>query len=205
MRPVVFDLEGTLVDFQWDIEDGERRAGDALVRLGFPEDAFEGLNYAAILNAAVRRAPEFGRRASTARDVVDAVYDDCDADALRRWSLRDGAEEVVQGVHDRGLVTNVGRAATDALLDRHGLAFDVVVTRDDVDLVKPEPEGLRQAADEVGGDPLFVGDSLTDIWAGEAVGLDVAIVLGGETPESAIRAAAPAFLLASLRELPDVL
>lgn len=205
MRPVIFDLEGTLVDFQWDLAAGEARAREALVELGFPPDALAGLNYAELLNTAVRRAAEFEVDGRVARETVDAVYDEFDADALERWTLRDGAEAVLAAVPDRALVTNVGRAATTALLDRHDLDFDAVVTRDDVRLVKPDPEGLDRAAAALDGDPLFVGDSLTDVRAGEAAGLDVAIVLGGETPDEALRAAAPAHLLDRLHDLRDVL
>lgn len=203
MRPVVFDLEGTLVDFQWDLEAGERRARDTLVDFGLPTAAVEGLDYANLYNAAIERAPEFDLDESRVRDALDAIYDDCDADALERWSLRDGAAEVLSTVSDRGLVTNVGRAATTALLDRYDLSFEVVVTRNDVRLLKPDPAGLVRAADEFDGDPLFVGDSLTDVEAGRAAGLDVAVVTGGESPDASLRAAAPAHILSSLRDLPD--
>lgn len=205
MRPVIFDLEGTLVDFQWALEAGERRAVEALVDLGAPREALAGLNYAELLNTAVRRSDEWGLEEAAARAAVDDVYDAFDADALERWSLRDGAAAVLAEVPRRALVTNVGRAATETLLERHGLDFDVVVTRDDVRLIKPDPAGLRQAANQLGGDPLFVGDSLTDVRAGDAAGLDVAVVLGGESPDAALRAGGPAHLLDSLRDLPDVL
>lgn len=205
MRPAVFDLEGTLVDFQWDLAAAERRAVDALVELGFPADDLAELNYAQLLNTAVTRAADYGVDEATARARLDAIYDEYDADALDRWSLRDGAAEVVSAVSRRALVTNVGRAATTALLDRHDLPFHVVVTRDDVRLVKPDPAGLRQAAEQLGGDPLFVGDSLTDVRAGGRAGLDVAVVLGGESPDEALRAADPAYRLERLRDVLDVL
>lgn len=205
MRPVVFDLEGTLVDFQWDLDAAEERAVQGLVDLGFPEDALDGLSYAELLNAAMTDAADHGIDVTTARARLDEIYDAYDADALERWTLRKGAADVVEAVPRRALVTNVGRRATTTLLDRHGLVFHVVVTRDDVRLVKPDPTGLGRAADQLGGNPVFVGDSLTDVRAGAAAGLDVAIVLGGESPDAAIRAADPRYLLDRLADLPDVL
>lgn len=205
MRPVVFDLEGTLVDFQWDLDAAEREAVEALADLGFSAEDLEGLNYAALYNEALKDATAHGLDEATVRDRLDALYDRYDADALERWTLREGAGSVVAGVADRALVTNVGRAATTALVDREGLTFDVVVTRDDVRLLKPDPTGLRRAAEALGGDPLFVGDSLTDVRAGAAAGLDVAVVLGGESPDDELRDAGPAHLLDRLADLPEVL
>lgn len=205
MRPVIFDLEGTLVDFQWNLDAAEQRAVQHLVDLGFPEDALDGLSYAELLNTAVTDAPDHGIDTTTARAGLDEIYDEYDADALERWTPREGAADVVEAVPRRALVTNVGRRATTALLDRHDHVFHVVVTRDDVRLLKPDPTGLRRAADQLGGNPLFVGDSLTDARAGAAAGLDVAIVLGGESPDAAIRAADPTHLLDRLADLPAVL
>lgn len=205
VRPVIFDLEGTLVDFQWDLDAAERQAVEVLTELGFPAADLEGLDYARLLNAAVTEADAHGLDPAAVRARLDELYDEFDAEALTRWTLRDGAEAVVPAVPRRALVTNVGRAATTALLDRHGLTFDVVVTRDDVRLVKPDPAGLERAAESLGGDPLFVGDSLTDVRAGAAAGLEVAVVLGGESADEAIRAADPAHLLDRLADLLDIL
>lgn len=201
MASVIFDLEGTLVDFEWDVAGGVTEATEALVALGFPEGALPN-NYATLLNTAVREADRYGIDPEQARRRVDRVYDRFDADALDRWQLRDGARDALAAAPSRALVTNVGREATTTLCEREELTFDIVVTRDDVELIKPDPSGLARAAAHLAGTPLFVGDSAVDVRAGHEAGLDVVLVRGGED-ERADLSEPPEYDLSSLHELPE--
>lgn len=203
MVSVIFDLEGTLVDFEWDVAGGVAAATEALVALGFPEEALPD-NYATLLNTAVREADRYGIDPEQARRRVDRIYDRFDADALDRWQLRDGARDALAAAPSRALVTNVGREATTTLCEREALTFDVVVTRDDVALLKPDPSGLTRAASHFTGTPLFVGDSAVDVRAGHEAGLAVALVRGGEAARADLPEP-PAYDLSSLHELPDLL
>lgn len=203
MASVIFDLEGTLVDFEWDVAGGVTEATEALVALGFPEEALPN-NYATLLNTAVREADRYGIDPEQARRRVDRVYDRFDADALDRWQLRDGARDALAAAPSRALVTNVGREATTTLCEREELTFDIVVTRDDVELIKPDPSGLARAAAHLAGTPLFVGDSAVDVRAGHEAGLDVVLVRGGED-ERADLPEPPEYDLSSLHELPELL
>ena len=61
----------------------------------------------------------------------------------------------------------------------------VVLTRDDVPLVKPHPDHLLRALDALGapaGKALMVGDHPMDIAAGKAAGMATGGVAGGGTP-----------------------
>ena len=209
VRCVLFDLEGTLVDFQWKLEEAEaelRRAAAGV--LGCGPERFAGLNYAGIWEAAM----EAGSPALRARmeQTLGPIYDRYDLDAATRWTLRPGAAPVLTRLRELGvptaLVTNVGRKAVARILARLGIdrGLGTVVTRNDVPRMKPAPDGIRKALDALGAtatEALMVGDSLSDIGAARAAGCRVAIVLGGESTEAAIRAARPDRVLTDLGEI----
>ncbi len=105
-----------------------------------------------------------------------------------------------------GLVTNVGRKAIDQALARFGLPgfLNAVVTRDDVEFLKPSGEGIRAALRKLGADAggaIFIGDSVTDILAARDAGVSIAIIQGGESNAEALCAARPTFYFRSLQEL----
>lgn len=205
---VFFDLEGTLVDFQWKLAEAEAELRGAAAELGCDPEALASENYAGIRHRALDPAgsPE-------AREAVDRrlgfIYDRYDLDALSRWSLRDGARELLRDLADQGvalaLITNIGRVAGGRALERFGLkAFlGAVVTRDDVGRMKPDGEGIRQALRRLGcpGPALMVGDSLSDLLAARAAGIPVAIVAGGESSMDRILAHRPDYFVSRLGEL----
>lgn len=73
------------------------------------------------------------------------------------------------------LLTNNHRAATLAALRKHGLAFDLVLTREDAP-PKPSPALLLRALEHFDLEPheaLYIGDSEGDLQAARAIDLPV--------------------------------
>jgi HAD superfamily hydrolase (TIGR01509 family) len=73
------------------------------------------------------------------------------------------------------LLTNNHRAATQMALQKHGLAFALVLTREDAP-PKPSPALLERALEHFGLLPhqaLYIGDSEGDLQAAQAIGLPV--------------------------------
>ncbi|MBI5016307.1 MAG: HAD-IA family hydrolase [Deltaproteobacteria bacterium] len=210
---VLFDFEGTLVDFQWRLADAEAELRGELAKLGFDLEPFARDNYAVLRTRALELAPS-----DEVRELVDQrfgpIYDRYDADALSRWSLIAGARELLGALRASGrrlaLVTNIGRRAIERALPAFGLdrAFDAVVTRNDAARAKPSGDGLLRALGQVGQSPrntLMVGDSLSDLLAARDAGVFVAIVRGGESPAADVQRHGPDFLLASLDEVAHLL
>ena len=85
-----------------------------------------------------------------------------------------------------GIITRNCRAAAGAVLESLEPLMGVVLTRDDVPAVKPDPLHLRRALDALGvrgGRTLMVGDHPLDVRTGQAAGAFTAAVLRpGETP-----------------------
>ncbi|MCR9143475.1 MAG: HAD family hydrolase [bacterium] len=96
-----------------------------------------------------------------------------------------GAFAAVDAIQDRGLVTGLvtgkSRAAYDISVDRTGAPqFAVSVCDDDVNLPKPDPEGIIRACQLLQVDPkkiLYVGDSQVDFEAAQNAGSYFAGVL----------------------------
>ncbi|MCM2251786.1 MAG: HAD-IA family hydrolase [Ramlibacter sp.] len=208
IRAVVFDFEGTLVDFQWRLVPAEAELRRAFAEQGYPVEG----NYAQMWNTAADRAAAQGRLEALRRALFP-IYDRWDADALTRWSLRSGASALLQRLADRqvgsAMVSNVGRAALDAALGRFGIQRMLwpVLGRDDVMHLKPDPEGVSAVLATMkvpAQEALFVGDSLADVRAARAVGMRVAIIHGGESQGPAFAAAPPDWMVSQLDEIADL-
>jgi phosphoglycolate phosphatase len=205
----IFDFEGTLVNFQWQLEPAEDELRRAFAELGFDGDEFGRGNYAAMWNAAADLLAQQGRMAEL-RQALCPIYDRWDLDALSRWAPRPGAAELlsrlVAGGARVGMVSNIGRRALTRALTRFDFArwLSPVVTRDEVTYMKPRAEGiLRVLADwqVAADDVLFIGDSLADVFGARAAGMPVAIIRGGECDEAAFADAPPDHMISQLNEL----
>ena len=76
-----------------------------------------------------------------------------------------------------GLVTNSGIAATRIALDMHNINkyFSQVITRDDIQRIKPDSEGLLnmlRCLQIEAREAFYVGDSIYDIIAGNNIGIN---------------------------------
>jgi phosphoglycolate phosphatase len=99
--------------------------------------------------------------------------------AVERAWLEPGAVEALTGARAAGfataLWTNNAREVTQIALDRFGLGahLDLVVTRDDMRDLKPDPDGYRVIAEHFGParDAVVVGDSWVDGLAAAEAGV----------------------------------
>ncbi len=210
LEAILFDFEGTLVDLQWNLEGAVKETLEMLGTLGFPIQRLQGMKYSTLMLAAVRMAQEIGQSTDRVREKIGAIYDRFDEDALRRWTLRDGSQDFLSALKTKGikiaLVSNVGRKALDKALLKLDLhpSFSVVVSRNDVQFIKPSGEGLSLALSrlQVAKDKaLYVGDSLDDIQAAKAAGVKVIIIVGKENSKAELLPVEPHQLIYNFNEL----
>jgi HAD superfamily hydrolase (TIGR01509 family) len=161
LEAVLFDMDGTLVDTEYDWPAIRRRLG------------VEGRSIIDDLNGLPQ--PERDRRwadlEATERAATEAA------------TLKDGVPELLREIRARGLatalVTNNSELNTRWLLERFGLDFEVVVTRD-TGMWKPSGAPLEAAARRLGvevGRCLAVGDSSYDVEAAREAGCGAVCVL----------------------------
>jgi len=210
VEAVLFDFEGTLVDFQWDLKGAVQEVLQRLNALGFPVDRLQGKKYSILKNQAMAIASEIGQSPEQVKEEIDSIYDRFDADALLRWSLRPQAKEFLSSLKTSdirtGLVSNVGEKAIEEGIKKLGLSslFNILVSRNDVRHLKPNGEGIRLALKSLNiakEKALFVGDSIDDIQAAKEAGLRVIIILGGENPRPDLLSGRPDFLIDDYGEL----
>jgi len=210
VEAILFDFEGTLVDLQWNLQGAVKETLEMLKTLRFPIQRLQGMKYSTLMLEAVRMAQEIGQSAGRVREKIGAIYDRFDDDALKRWTLREGSEDFLSALKTKGikigLVSNVGRKALDKAilkLDLHPF-FNVVVSRNDVQSMKPSGEGLRLALSRLrvtSDEALYVGDSLDDIQAAKAAGVKVIVIMGIENSKAEFLSAGPDQLITHFKEL----
>jgi phosphoglycolate phosphatase len=83
-----------------------------------------------------------------------------------------------------GLCTTAGWKVTKQLLQKYEIDkfFQIIVTREDITLMKPYEEGLRLISHCLKApveEMIFIGDSTIDILAAKAMGIKSAYLVGG--------------------------
>ena len=210
VEATLFDFEGTLVDLQWNLQGAVDETLGMLGTLGFPIQRLQGMKYSTLMLEAVRMAPEMGQSTNRVREKIGDIYDWFDEDALMRWHLREGSKDLLSVLKTRGiqigLVSNVGKKALDKVLPKLDLHpfFNVVVSRNDVQSMKPSGEGLRLALSRlrvISDKALYVGDSSDDIQAAKAAGVKIIVIMDNENSKAELLSAGPDQLIYHFNEL----
>jgi phosphoglycolate phosphatase len=148
------------------------------------------------------------RQAPALEEMLWSVALDHERRALTEAALEPGALDAVAGARAAGwcaaLWTNNAREITLPVLEQFGLLshFDLVVTRDDMSALKPDPDGWRVITDRFGPCPaVVVGDSWVDGVAAAAAG--VPFIAYRANPDDLVRwRVAPVATLTDLATLP---
>ena len=211
-RTIIFDLDGTLIDslglilasYRHTMEThlGRRMADELWVRgMGTP------------LAVQMRG---FARDDAQADSMV-ATYEEhnlSNHDRLVR--VYPGVREAVATLRDRGVTLGIATSkrgrATRMGLRKCGFPeawFASIVTADDVERPKPDPEPVRLALEGAGeaepGRAVYVGDSVHDMQAGRAAGVLTAAVLWGPNSRETLAATDPDVWVEAPQTLVDAL
>jgi pyrophosphatase PpaX len=202
--PVVFDLDGTVVDTVELIVESFRYATSTVLGEVLPDEFILG---------------GVGRPLRTQMERLSAEHAQELYDVYREYNHRrhdelirgyDGIEEVLDALkaagRRTGIVTSKSRDTTGMAFRAVGLGerFDVVVTASDTTEHKPSPVPLQLCLQRLGATAegsIYVGDSSYDIQAGAAAGMTTAAVAWGVFGRDVLLAAGPDFWLDEPRDL----
>ena len=213
---VLFDLDGTLVTFNFDVQGSRKALFAELTKLGFDMSNLSLTSPTQNVIDAARSQAETGRAKidfGRVRERLFSILDGFELDSGRSVTAFPEAKETLanlRGFAKLGVLTNSGRKAASRILGRSSLLgyFDFVLTRDDVDAMKPSPEGVNKAVamfalpkEKV----VYVGDGLLDIIAAKAAGLKVISVATGNYTVEKLKSEGADVVLGSLSELPKAL
>jgi HAD superfamily hydrolase (TIGR01509 family) len=210
---VLFDVDGTLVTLRFDVQ-GTRKALIAeLARRGVDTSGL-GLSTPTqqIIDAAKGQvqAAQF----TSLKKRLYAMLDEFELESSRGVTVFPDSRKTLLYLRARhvrlAVLTNSGRKAAHRVLRRGGMlgCFDFILTREDVETMKPRPEGVLEAVRRFSLPKervFYVGDGLMDIAAAKGAGLKVISVATGVHTVDSLREGGADIVISSLKELPGVL
>jgi pyrophosphatase PpaX len=204
---VLFDLDGTLIDSGAIILASFRHATQTVLRREIPDAELAALVGGSNIHDQMRSIDE------EQVDELVRVYREHNEPLHDELEAFEGIEHVLSRLKDEGrrlgIVTAKRRKTVELAfavlpLERY---FDVVVTSDQTERHKPDPEPVLTALERLGADrseAAFVGDSPFDVAAGKAAGVfTVAVAWGNIHPPENLAEAD--VLVETPEELLDVL
>jgi phosphoglycolate phosphatase len=176
---VVFDLEDTLVETPWSNPqhtiEFRCKTKQKLIELGIPKPVLEGIERSTIMR---NRASEYAEQNF---GKTEAQRFKKKLSKFLRWYEKDSAIKsrlfadtipTLRELKRRGtkmaLVTNTSAEAVKAVFQKHKLKqyFKVVITREKVTRLKPDPEGILLALKRLDVNSfVMVGDLILDVLA----------------------------------------
>ena len=218
IRGVVFDLDGTLVEFKIDYKSMRAEMIQALEKLGLSRDVFSIKDDLSKLleksEFLLQHSPELGVSLEEVRQTLFDIADKYEMEAARQVGLIPGAKEALQRVLDMelktGLFTSNGFRATTLILQRFNLErfFEVVVPRENAPAIKPNPSHLFAVVYPMRLEPeqvVVVGDTVLDVSCAKIAGAKaVAVTTGPNTRKELLRAGAD-MVISTVFDVPDAL
>jgi pyrophosphatase PpaX len=215
LEAVIFDLDGTLASFNLDYKTMRAEVRSYLQRKGVPASV---LSTRESIFEMLKKAEIYFKNTSKS-DVVFveiqkealAIAEKFELEAASCTSLLPGANETLKALKRMnlkvGLFTINSQKAANYILQRFQIAgfFDVVVPRNMVRYVKPNPEHFETALKMLGTLPestLIVGDSGVDMQsAKELKTIAIGIPTGASTVEQLTNQGAN-YIITSIADLP---
>jgi len=175
IKAVIFDLDGTLKEFNLDIKACRTKIIDLLTQLGFSRSLFSLDESAFDMLKKVEKSPMIEDRRiqfTKIKEMVFSVVEEFELEAARTAKIFEDIPETLKALRDMklkiALCTLSSENTTRYFLKRFQLEqfFDAVVTRESVSEVKPHPTHLEAALEALevrSQEAVLVGDSVKDI------------------------------------------
>ena len=207
---VVFDFDGTLVETNIDFAGIRARLREHFVANDCWDEGFFQRYILEMIDNVCARLD--GPRAGEVRREAMEIVHQGEAAACREGEPYPGVTEALQELEKRGyrlgIFTRNSRPCCELVLRRYRLPHTVLLTRDDVENVKPNPEHLQKTLARLGVRPewaLVVGDHHTDVETAVACGAHAVGVLTTNGTRERFLECGARLVLDSAAELPDVL
>ena len=215
VKAVIFDLDGTIASFKLDYKAVRGDVRSYLLRVGVPasllpanETIFEMLKKTKIF---VKNSGKSAEAMEEIRNEALAIAEKYELEAARDTSLLPGVTETLKALKQKGLkiglFTLSGDKAVSYILQRFKLGdfFGVIVPRNKVNYVKPNPEHLEMALKILGVAPeetVVVGDGTVDMKsARELKAIAVGLPTGTSTIEQ-LTVHGANYIITSITDLP---
>lgn len=209
LTTIIFDFDGTLAALNVDFKAMRSGVLERIRSRGLPTEPFENLFALEMISKAreVLSVSDPSQAELFSNEAFDFIRG-IEVTNAREGRVFEGVPAMLLALRKRQIATAVvTRNCRDAVkttypdIEGH---VDVLMTRDDVNRVKPDPLHLLTVLEQLQADPrstLMVGDHPIDISAGKAAGTLTAGVLTGSSSREAFLAAGSDLVLERVTEL----
>ena len=191
----LFDVDGTLVTMELDFVLIRKNVDALLVSCGYPEEL---LNETTSTLETINQAVEYMRTNELdwegAKKKADNYLEKVEMEAASKAVLIKGVRDVLKLLKKKklkvGIITRNNKRVAVLILEKSGLKpyVDIILARDDVEKVKPHPDHVLKALEELHSSPettVVVGDHHFEIEAGNTAGcFTVGVLTGSGTRET---------------------
>ncbi|MHB1909580.1 MAG: HAD family hydrolase [Nitrososphaerales archaeon] len=215
-RAVLFDLDGTLVEFKFKVKESRQALINFLASLHFD---MSNINLETktqrifdIILEQSKNDPNLARF-EYIRAELSKILEEYEFKGFSEAKPHPGALSLLKYLKEEqvlcALVTNSGRKPVDSFLGNFGFLpyLDLVLTRDDVELMKPEAQGIVKALRILHvkkNQAIFVGDSVIDIQAAKKAGISCIGLTQGMSTIKILSDEGPDYLISSIERVKDI-
>ncbi len=217
LKAVIFDLDGTLAEFNLDYKTVRAEVKQSLVNQNFPasifslnESIFEMLKKAKVY---LRNNGKTEQEFSALRKRILSIVLKHELKAAHETSLLPGVYETLKTLKKKNLKLAIftinSEKSTNYILDNFRLKpfFDAIVTREGASEVKPDPSHLAATlkilnanANEV----VVVGDSIVDMKCAKALNVAAVGIATDSDSKKKLNRAGATHVIKSITELPTL-
>lgn len=206
---VLFDFDGTLIQLNLDFPKLYQEAYSLIERYGVDISPYQDLFLIeleeAITASLQRNNPEKARRfQKETREFLRKR----EIMAAKEAEVVPGACQTLKRLKERGIrigiVTRNCKEAVEIGLGKNDFVYDLLLTRDDIRPVKPEPHSLERALKILKSRPeetIMIGDHPIDIKAGKKVGVKTIAVLSGKKRKEDFKELKPDLIIPAVSNL----
>jgi HAD superfamily hydrolase (TIGR01509 family) len=215
IKAVVFDLDGTITNFNLDYKVVRAEVRGHLLKMGVPASV---LNVNETVFEMLKKTELFMKNSGKTDSVIErirkevfSIAEKYELEAATSTNLLPGVIDTLKALRLAGLkmalCTLNSQKSTNYILTRFKLTeyFDTTVPRDNVISVKPHPEHLKTALDALGisaAETMAIGDSVSDIKVAKELNvLAIGLTTGISTQDQLAREGAN-YVITSITDLP---
>lgn len=217
IKAVIFDLDGTLTEFNLDVKACRKEVICTLSEHGIPKDLFS-LNESAF-DMLLKVAKHLGPKASQQelkkiRNIIFSIVENHELHAAKTTKMFPEIPETLRSLKEMnlkiGLCTISGAIASGRILNQFNIKhfFDVVFPRESVSAVKPHPEHLQVVLDALqlsSQESMFVGDSIKDVICANHLNVLAVGVPTGLSSEKQLIDSGAHYIVSSITEVPKLI
>jgi phosphoglycolate phosphatase len=211
IRAVIFDFDGTLTELTLDFSLMKSELEKLILTYITPHE-LEGYSKSYMLETIRSIQESLGLRGAAFKKQSFGLLRDMEITAAKGNEVFPYTRDILKALKNMnikvGIMTRNCTGAVKSIFSDLDDFVDALVTRDDIDLVKPDPahpKTILRMLDTPANEAFVVGDHPTDIAAGLASGAYAVGVLSGKIGYDELENAGAHFIINDIRGIMDIL